>query len=85
MYAQEVWTLGYTYHPVDADTIANTMRLLIDHGENVAAKDETHSTPLHMAAFWCNIEAVRVLTSTAPMSLQKMGITGRLCTLRRLE
>ena len=46
---------------MDADSIADSMRLLIDHGVNVAAKDETHSTPLHLAAFWCNIEAVRLL------------------------
>lgn len=59
--AQEVWPRDYTSYPVDADTIADTMKLLIDHGANVAAQDETHSTPLHLAAFWCNIEAVRLL------------------------
>ena len=46
---------------MEAVSIADTMRLLIDHGANVAAQDETHSTPLHLAAFWCNVEAVRLL------------------------
>ena len=61
---QEVWSRLFRYticHPVDADSIADTMRLLIDHGANVAAQDETHSAPLHLAAFWCNVEAVRLL------------------------
>ena len=46
---------------MDADSIVDTMRLLIHHGADMVAQDETHSTPLHMAAFWCNIEAVRLL------------------------
>ena len=58
---QEVWSRHYTSHYVDAVSIADAMRLLIDHGANVAAQDETHSTPLHLAAFWCNVEAVRLL------------------------
>ena len=64
VYVQEVWSSvhsGFTPHPVGAVSIADTMRLLIDHGANVAAQDETHSTPLHLAAFWCNVEAVRLL------------------------
>ena len=58
---QEVWSRYTTHHPVDAVSIADTMRLLINHGTNVASQDETHSTPLHLAAFWCNVEAVRLL------------------------
>ena len=61
---QEVWSSPSRYticHPVDAVSIADTMRLLIDHGANMTAQDETHSTPLHLAAFWCNFEAVRLL------------------------
>ena len=58
---QEVWSKYTTRHPVDAVSIADTMRLLIDHGANMTAQDETHSTPLHLAAFWCNFEAVRLL------------------------
>ena len=46
---------------MEAVSIADTMRLLIDHGANVAAQDETHSTPLHLAAFWCNVPAVQLL------------------------
>ena len=46
---------------MNADSIADTMRLLLEHGANVAAQDGTHSTPLHLTAFWCNIEAVRLL------------------------
>ena len=46
---------------MDADSIADTMRLLLNHGADMVAQDGTHSTPLHLAAFWCNIEAVRLL------------------------
>jgi ankyrin repeat protein len=28
----------------------DTVRLLIDHGADVDAQDETHSTPLHLAS-----------------------------------
>jgi ankyrin repeat protein len=49
------------FQSVDADTIEDTMRLLIDHKANVAARDETHSTPLHLAALWGNTKAVRLL------------------------
>jgi hypothetical protein len=48
-------------HNVDADTKEDTMRLLIDHGANVAAQDEYHSTPLHLAALGGNTRAVRLL------------------------
>ena len=58
---QEVWPKHTTRHPVDDISIADTMRLLIDHGANITAQDETHSTPLHLAAFWCSVEAVRLL------------------------
>ena len=58
---QEVWPTYHTPHPVNAVSIADTMRLLINHGADITAQDETHSTPLHLAAFWCNTEAVRLL------------------------
>jgi ankyrin repeat protein len=40
---------------------ADTVRLLIGNGADIAAKDETHSTPLHLAAFWGSAETVRLL------------------------
>jgi ankyrin repeat protein len=40
---------------------ADIVRLLIDHGADVTAQDETHLTPLHHAAFWGNVETVRLL------------------------
>jgi ankyrin repeat protein len=41
--------------------MAETVRLLIRHGANVAAQDKTHSTPLHLAAFCGSSESVRLL------------------------
>jgi ankyrin repeat protein len=46
---------------VDAGAIEDTVRLLIDHGADVAAQDETHSTPLHLAALLGNTKAARLL------------------------
>jgi ankyrin repeat protein len=40
---------------------ADIVRLLIDRGAEVDAQDETHITPLHLAAFWGSVEAVRLL------------------------
>ena len=40
---------------------AVTVKLLIDNGADVTAQDETHSTPLHLAAFSGSVEAVRLL------------------------
>ena len=48
---QEVWPKYHTPHPVDTVSIAETMSLLIDHGADMTAQNETHSTPLHLAAF----------------------------------
>ena len=45
---------------MEAVSIADTMRLLIDHGANVAAQDETRSTPLHLAAFRRNVQAMQL-------------------------
>jgi ankyrin repeat protein len=36
-------------------------RVLIDCGSDVTAKDETHATPLHLAAFWGSAEIVQLL------------------------
>ena len=38
-----------------------TVRLLIDHGANVNAKDQTNSTPLHLASSVGSIDTVRLL------------------------
>ena len=37
------------------------MRLLIEHGANVTTLDKTHSTALHLAAFFGSSEIVRLL------------------------
>jgi ankyrin repeat protein len=36
--------------PVAFSNKAETMRLLVEHGADVKAQDETHSTPLHTAS-----------------------------------
>ena len=38
-----------------------TIRLLIRHGADVAARDDTHSTPLHLASSKRSAEAVDIL------------------------
>ena len=40
---------------------ADTVRLLIDNGGDVAARDETHSTSLHLASFSGSADTVQVL------------------------
>ena len=40
---------------------ADTVRLLIDHGADVTAQNETHSTPLHLASSFGSAETVRLL------------------------
>ena len=40
---------------------AKTVRLLIDYGADVTAQDETHRTPLHLAAFSGSTETVQLL------------------------
>ena len=37
------------------------MRLLIEHGADVISLDKTHSTALHLAAFFGSSEMVRLL------------------------
>ena len=37
--------------PTVSSKKARTMRLLIEHGADVKAQDETQSTPLHMASY----------------------------------
>ena len=37
------------------------MRLLIEHGADVTTLDKTHSTALHLAAFFGSSEMVRLL------------------------
>ena len=37
------------------------MRLLIKYGADLAARDKTHSTPLHMASSLCRSEIMRLL------------------------
>ena len=38
-------------NPTMSDTKADIVKLLIDHGADVTAQDETWSTPLHLAAY----------------------------------
>lgn len=40
---------------------ADTVKLLIDHGADVAMQDETKSTPLHLASSLGSTETVRLL------------------------
>ena len=41
--------------------MVDVVRQLIDHGADVAAQDETKSTPLHLAAFSASVEIVQML------------------------
>ena len=43
------------------DSNADIVKLLIDHGADVAAQDETRSTPLHLAAYCGSTETVLLL------------------------
>jgi ankyrin repeat protein len=40
---------------------ADTVQLLIQHGADVTARDDTHSTPLHLASSMGNAETVGLL------------------------
>jgi ankyrin repeat protein len=40
---------------------ADTVRLLINYGADVTAQDETHRTPLHLAAFSGSTKTVQLL------------------------
>ena len=41
--------------------MAETVKLLVDHGADVAALDMTNSTPLHVAVSSWNIDVIRIL------------------------
>ena len=41
---------------------AETVRLLIEHGADVNARDGGHSTPLHLILSLVSVEAVRLFT-----------------------
>ncbi|KAH9011723.1 ankyrin repeat-containing domain protein, partial [Lactarius deliciosus] len=49
------------YYERKSHVTADTVRLLIDHGADVTARDETHSMPLHLASSWGRAETVRLL------------------------
>ena len=44
-----------------SDTKADIVKLLIDHGADVTAQDETQSTPLHLAAYHRSTQTVWLL------------------------
>ena len=48
-------------HEEKSKAQAETVRLLIDHRADVTALDETHQTPLHVAALSGSAETVRLL------------------------
>ena len=48
-------------HEEKSKVQAETVRLLIDHGADVTARDETHQTPLHVAALSGSAETVQLL------------------------
>ena len=45
----------------DAEVEMSAIRLLLEHGADVTTRDNTHSTPLHVASSKGNGEAVRLL------------------------
>jgi len=49
------------YTSLKSHAKADTVRLLIDHGADVFAQDENHSTPLHLASSLGSAETVRLL------------------------
>ncbi|KAH9035978.1 ankyrin repeat-containing domain protein [Lactarius hengduanensis] len=54
-------TADMLYVDAKSHAKADTVRLLIGHGADVTAQDETKSTPLHLAASFGSAETVRLL------------------------
>ena len=49
------------YRSLKPDAKAETVRLLIEHGADLAARDKTHSTPLHMTTRLQSAKSVQLL------------------------
>ena len=47
--------------PLKESNKVDVVRQLIDHGADVAVRDETNLTPLHLAAFSGSVEVVQIL------------------------
>jgi ankyrin repeat protein len=45
----------------ESNATADTLRRLIHYGADIAAQDETHVTPLHLAALSGNAQTVQLL------------------------
>ena len=50
-----------------------TVRLLIEHGMDVSAKDESHSTPLHLASSWGALDILKLLIESGADVTDKDG------------
>ena len=46
---------------LDTKVKTRVVRVLLEHGADVSARDDTHSTPLHLASFKGNSEAIKLL------------------------